>query len=300
MRGMCGSLACLLVLTGAAGAQTVELRIVEEDSANASLVVNAPPAPGTTLTTAVPRGNYAVQARVTPGPNGNALAGFGFDIVIPNEADTSGVLAKLRINANDGTYYSGAATIYAAVGVGGMARPFTYLAGINAAFNGSINVSSGTFTNQPGQQEIGQITGSTAGSALLSVPNIDPNGESNPATWAGYGVGAMPPNGATASLDPALAGPYFAAGQFIDIYRFRYTTTSFAGRQLTLTLQHVGAQVFTQFVYNTGSWTTQSTIVAPASITVTPLTVAVAPPPGTCCGPDGSCQFIAMSECPTG
>src|SRR5205085_8969862 len=53
-------------LAGTARAQSVEFRIVEESPLDASAVV-VPPAAGTTLTPLNPVGNFAVQARVTPG-----------------------------------------------------------------------------------------------------------------------------------------------------------------------------------------------------------------------------------------
>jgi MYXO-CTERM domain-containing protein len=272
----------LAALAGMANAQTVEFRIVEEAlTGNASTVVRTPPQQGTPLTSVNPLGNYAVQARVTGGANGIALGGFSFDIVIPGEADANGTIAKLRISNSDSSYFTGAPAVNGAVGSGGMAKQYTYLAGINGQFNGLVNASGGTFTNQAGQQEIGLITASATGSALLGVPGVDPQGESNVGTWSGYGAGATPPSGSTASLDPTIGPVYFAQGQFIDLYRFRYTTTNFANRTLNLTVANAAAQVFTNFVFNNGSWGPQATTLASTAITVTPLQVPVTPAPAS-------------------
>jgi MYXO-CTERM domain-containing protein len=270
----------LAALAGMANAQSVEFRIVEEaQTPNNSVVIGT--GTGTNLSSSNTFGNYAVQARVTAGAAGSALGGFSFDIVIPGEPDSNGTMAKLHISNSDGTYWTGAGGVVSSVGIGGLAKTFTYLAGLNGAFNGQINTSSGTFTNQPGQQEIGLVTASATGSALLGTPGMDPGFESNPSTWSGYGTGTSPNSGDTASLDPALAGPYFAAGQFIDVYRFRYTTSNFTGRTFNITLANPAAQAFNQFLFNNGSWGPQATTVAAGSVTVTPLSVTVTPAPAS-------------------
>jgi hypothetical protein len=244
----------LAALAGMANAQTIEFRIVEEAlTGNASAVTAIPPAMGTTLTSANPSGNYAVQARVTGGANGVALGGFSFDIVFPGEPDTNGQLQKMRISNGDGTYYTGAPIVNAQPATGGMAKQYTYLAGLQGGFNGVVNTTSGTFTNNPAQQEIGLITASATGSALLGTPDLDPQGEGNVGTWSGYGAGMTPPNNATAPLNSTIGAAYFAQGQFIDLYRFRYNVTNFANRTLNITLANAAAQVFSNFVYNNGS-----------------------------------------------
>jgi hypothetical protein len=259
------AIATLSALAGRGAAQTVEFRIVQESATANNVVTAIPPAYGTELNSANATGNFAVQARVTAGPDGSALGGFSFDIVMPGEADTNGTLAKLRImsTAGDGTYYAGAATANAGVGTGGIARQYSYLAGINSQFNGLINTSGGTFTNQPGQQEIGLITGSATGSALLGTPNISLPGP-NPVP-----------------VDPILGPQYFAQGQFIDLYRFRYTMANFSGRLLNFTLANVTAQVFNQFFFNNGSWAPQDTTVAPGNITTTGLAIPIGVPAPT-------------------
>jgi hypothetical protein len=298
---LASSMLAAAALTAAAGAQTVEFRIVEEAlSGDASTVIAAPPSQGTTLGVSNLTGNYAVQARVTAGPGGVALGGFDFDIVILNEADANGQLVKMRISNPDGSYFTGSPALNAAVGTGGLARTYTYLAGINAAFNGQINTSLGTFSNNPAQQEIGLITASASGSALLGVPNMDPSGEGNVGTWSGYGLGATPLGGATASIDPTLGPTYFAQGQFIDIYRFRYTISDTTGRTLNITLDHASAQVFSNFLFNNGSWGPQAATVDAGSVIVTPLVVTVGVP-GACCDlGSGGCTLVLESLCTFG
>jgi hypothetical protein len=296
-----GALLAACSCGGIARAQTVEYRIVEEAlSGDASSVIAVPPSPGTGLGASNLTGNYAVQVRVTAGPGGIALAGFSFDIVILNEPDANGQLTKMRISNPDGSYFTGSPMASPTVGVGGMAKTYTYLAGINSAFNGQINASLGTYTNNPAEQEIGLVTGSASGSALLGTPGMDPAGESNVGTWSGYGHGATPPAGATAPLDGALGPTYFGQGQFIDIYRFRYTISNTTGRALSLTLANASAQVFSNFVFNNGSWGPQATTLGAAGITVTPLTVVVGTP-GACCDlGSGNCTTVLESLCTFG
>jgi hypothetical protein len=289
--------AVLIALGGIARGQTVEFRIVERNAANQGIINAAPPAMGTPLDSVNTRGNYAVQARVTPGPNGVALGGFSFGIVIPGEPDANGTLARLHISNSDGTYWTGAGGVVNSVGIGGLAKTYSYLAGLSGTFNGMINTSAGTFTNQPGQQEIGLVTASATGSALLGTPEMDPGFEGNPATWSSYGSGGSPNTGDTASLDPALAGPYFAEGQFIDVYRFRYIVSNFSSRAFTITLANAAAQVFNQFLYNNSAWGPQATTVDAGSVSVTGLQVSVAPDPGPCCALDGTCQVVFDSTC---
>jgi hypothetical protein len=293
VKSMLATAATVLALAGWSGAQTVEFRIVERGATNQG----APPitGTGTDLSPANSAGNYAVQARVTAGPNGLALGGFQFDIVIPGEPDANGTLARLKISSF-GAYYTGAAQPNSAIGSGGLAASFTYLAGINPNFNGLVNTSSGTFTNQPGQQEIGLVSASASGSALLGTPDIDPSGENNIGTWSGYGVGAAPNNGTTAPLDPTIGATYFAEGQFIDVYRFRYTVSDFSSRAFSITLANAAAQVFNQFLFNGGSWGPQATTVDAGSVSVTPLTVQVIVA-GACCSPTGDCVVIGQAGC---
>jgi hypothetical protein len=256
--------AAIVAAAGAASAQSVEFRIIERTN---QTIVNST---DSLL-------ELAVQAKVT----GGNLGAFSFDIIANGELDSYGTLTKARISNTNGTYST--VTPWASnstVGQGGMAAAYTYLAspaGTNvAALNGSINTSSGTFTNTPGSQEIGLITGRLMGSPLIGVPGMDPNLEGSPATWTGYGTGATPSQGTLAPLDPALAGPYFAGGQFIDIYRFRYSVSNLTTpRTLTFSLRNILAENFTRFVSNGLIWGAQDATVPAGSISGAPLSATV-------------------------
>ena len=47
-----------------------------------------------------------------------------------------------------------------------------------------------------------------------------------------------------ASVDPTILQTYFAQGQFIDIYRFRYTVTNFTPRTLHFATLNLGGTSF--------------------------------------------------------
>lgn len=310
MNRMCVSAVALLVLAGAAHGG-VELRFrTKAQSAtgatNASSGVTLTTAwSGATFTTAQPVGSFieiAVQARVT---GGRLLSGFDFDIVMPNESESGGQLWIGRISTGGGVYSSswanGGAPNPGAAGVGlfGVAPSFSYLPGLQPPkFNGSINESSGTFTNNAGYQEIGLIGGLASGSALLGTPGIDDNFVGNPATFTGPVVTnpdpvggpnpvlGKPVNGATAEVDPAAATDYFGQESWVDIYHFRYTILSNSVRQIDVQLRDPHASTFTQFVYAGGTqqvWGVDSqndavTILNPTyhfNVTPAPSTVAL-------------------------
>jgi hypothetical protein len=193
--------------------------------------------------------DIALQAKVT----GGGLASFNTDIRIAGEPESYGTLTRGLISNIDGTY----STTYAAnsvLGRGGLARQYSYLAGINAFFNGTINTSAGTFVNGP-DQEIGIIDGSAAGGALLGTPGIDVDGDNNPDSWSGNGSGLTPPSPTYVPLDPAIESEYFAGGQFVDVYRFRYTVSNFTERTLHIEALNNSAITFdTRLIYNNGLW----------------------------------------------
>lgn len=254
----------LAAFAGTVNAQSIDIRVVER-----------------TGQTAVAQGgdvilDLAVQARVN---GGGALGGFGFNAVIPGEPDTNGTQQFGLISNVDGTYAAGVGT-GSVVGRHGLAKSYTYLAGINGAFNGQINTSNGTFTNTAGNQEIGLITGSALGTALMATPGIDPDGENNPATWSGYGSGGTPAANDTAALNPAIGAAYFGQGSFIDIYRFRYTVSNFSNRTLTFTLQGLTSQVFSQFVFSNNAWGLNTSTFT-GQVSLTPLEVTVTPAPAS-------------------
>lgn len=272
-------------------AQSVAFRIVERTGQGSA----TPNGSGTGWVDPVL--DIAIQAQVT---GGRKLGGFSFDAVIVGEADTRGTLAMARINNADGTYATTLA-VGSTVGQFGIARQYSYLAGISPSFNGVINTSVGTFTNTPGNQEIGLIAGAATGSAVLGTPGLDVSdgdtdnanpgvGDGNPDSWnathpwssvAGQ-TPPMPANNDTGTLAAALAGPYFGAGQFIDIYRFRYTlNTSLVNcRTLHFTLVGATAQTFDQLLFNNGSWGAQNTTFG-GTIFVVPLDVVCFPAPSS-------------------
>ncbi|HVU65053.1 MAG TPA: PEP-CTERM sorting domain-containing protein, partial [Phycisphaerales bacterium] len=84
-----------------------------------------------------------------------------------------------------------------------------------------------------------------------------------------------------APIDPTIGATYFAQGQFVDVYRFRYTPSNFSARALVLTLANPAAQVFNQFLYNNSAWGPQATTVDAGNVSVTPLTVQVTPAPAS-------------------
>jgi hypothetical protein len=284
------SAAIVLALAGHGGAQTVEFRIVERTGQ-------------TQVSSADALLELAVQARVTPGPLGSYLGGFNFNIVLSPEPEANGTLQKARIMAGyvfgvGNAYYTG--TPWAPnsiVGVGGIAGQFSYLAGISGTFNGYINMSGGTFTNGP-DQEIGVIAGAATGNALLQTPGIDSDGNSVPDTAPSNGTG-LSANNEVAPLDPSLAGTYFADGQFIDIYRFRYTVTNFAPRVFTITVEDAGAQVFDQLLFNNGAWGGENHSLPGVDLTITPLIIVVGAI-GSCCDSLGSCTLVEQSGCAAG
>lgn len=261
MNRICVSAVALMALAGAANAQ-VEFRIVEmsgqTQASSADAVLD-----------------FAVQARVT---GGAGLGTYNFNI-LTGDAESSGTLLRLRVQNADRTYYTGAPTPSGASGTKtGLPFQYNYLAGINSSFNGLINGTSGSFTNNPLENEIGLIAGSATGSSALGTPGMDPGGEGNPATWSGYGAFNVPPNNSIAPLDPAIGATYFGQGQFVDVYRFRYTVSDFTARTLNFTLNELGAQVFSQWLYSNGEW---GAATLPASPSSTGLQIQVVPTPAS-------------------
>ncbi len=287
-----GSLLAAAALSASAHAQSVEFRIVER-TGQTQVVGGMGGGGGDTDL------DFAVQARVIGGTPAHALGGFGFDIVLTGESDAWGTLNRGRISNPDHTYATTFA-VSSAVGIGGLAVQYTYLAGLSAAFNGVINLSTGSFTNTPQNQEIGLVTGFTFGAPMLATPGFDPGGEGNPATWSQYGTGATPSSGDTAAIDAATGATYFALGQFVDVYRFRYTVTDFTSRRISATIVHPTAQVFPRFIYSNGAWNTQTSALDPVQITVTGVTVDVGSSGSCCAAATGQCEVVFQVACTSG
>ena len=223
-------------------------------------------------TSSDPTFNFTVQARVVGGSSNQFLGNFAFDIAGVGEADANGSLSKLLISNADGTYAANPAQLNNnSVGRGGMAAMYTYLAGISPTFNGLINSSGGPFSNTPGSQEIGVITGSPTGGSLLLL--TDTAGSGNPDTYSG--------SGSTAPIDPVIAQTYMGAGgNFVDLYRFKYTLTNFTQRQVTFTLTNLRAQIGSALQLSNGVWgPTQENAVATSagvSVNVVPTSTTAA------------------------
>lgn len=182
--------------------------------------------------------DLAVQARVNSFGDSFGLSSFAFNMRIVGEPESAGLLQRAAISNFDGTYDTGISMV-SSVGRGGLARQYTYLAMLNSAFNGRLNASSATFTNGP-DQEIGLIAGASAGERFLSTPGIDDDGDGVP--------DALTPS-------TSVMRTYFGAGEWIDIYRFRYLISRFTGRNFSMRLEDVsGVQVFNEVRDAQGLW----------------------------------------------
>ncbi len=234
------ALAVILATAGTAYGQTVEFRIVERQGQTSIPI----PFGATATTDGVL--NFAIQARVTGGTASQFLGNFSFDIVAAGEADSNGTLTKLLTSNVDGSYAANTAqSSNGTVGRGGLSAIYAYLAGIGQSFNGLINTSGGTFTNTLGNQEIGLIAGSPTGNSLLLL--TDTGGSGNPDTYPGSGTAAP--------IDPTIASTYLGAGgNFVDVYRFKYTLTLASTRVITFNLVNPTAQIASSLLLANGVW----------------------------------------------
>jgi hypothetical protein len=233
----------LVAAAGAANAQSVEFRIRERQNQtqwNLGQPTAAPLNDGIL--------NYTVQGRVVGGSAGSFLGNFSFDVVASGEADANGLVQKAAISNADGSYNTSASqyNANATVGRGGLSAVYSYLAGISPNFNGLINLSGGTFTNTAGSQEIGLVTGSPSGSALLLL--ADTGGTGNPDTYSGSGT--------TAPVDGTLANSFLGAnGNWVSLYNFNYTVSNTTtDRFITFSLANVAAQIGTGLQLSNGVW----------------------------------------------
>lgn len=236
------SAAIVAALAGSALAQSVEFRIMQRPAGGAGQ------ATGDVSSTENIK-NFAVQARVVGGSASQGLGNFSFNIVMDGEAESNGTLTRIRTSNADGTYNNNTANNpNQTVGQGGLAGQYSYLAGLSAAFNGVLNANSGAWT-QTAFQDIGLVTGAPIGTGLLAVTDVDGDGA---------------PDTGTNAVDSTIANTYFGAGgNWVDLYRFRYTVTNFAGRTVNVGLTGLSAQVFTNLQESGGNWGPD----APTSIT---------------------------------
>jgi hypothetical protein len=270
--------ALVLALTGPSLAQgpVVELRIVERH-----------PAPITEVTgTGNNVLNFAVQARVT-GATDVGLSQCSFAIVMPGESPSNGTLALNTINNADGSYWAGAisSTSAAQNKVVGVAYAYRYLIGISPSFNGLINHSGGSWTNDPATNSIGLVSLNTLGPGYLLY--TDPSGTGLPDT----------------PLDAATElNPWFGAnGQWIDIYRFQYTVTNLNTNRtvpVDLIVDNDAVHVFSGSVMYSGMWGPLSAVPAAVNATGTAFTTNVI---GACCdNVTAECALSSNALCTAG
>jgi MYXO-CTERM domain-containing protein len=258
-------MACVLAgVAGAAQASSVEFRIVERRSQTAWNAAAA---------TSVPLNdnllNLSVQARVVGGAPGESLGNFGFNIILTGEGQANGTLATAAISNALGQYTPTSYGNGATIGRFGLAHSYTYLAGLNAAFNGSINASSGSWT-ETADNDIGLITGSPTAQGMLDL--FDTTASGFPDTYPGTGT--------SASIDSALAGQYLGAdGNFVQIYNFNYTISSSTARNIQFHIDGAQAQTFQSWALANTVWGPGNPVNA-SSISTTDLSIAVTPAPG--------------------
>ena len=234
-------LVCALAgFAGTARATNVEFRIVERRGQTAwDGVSNSVPLNDNIL-------NLAVQARVVGGAADESLGDFRFDI-LTNDVESAGTLAKCRISNADGTYVTDSTAFNnnPTVGRGGLAAIYTYLVGINPNFNGLINTSGGTFTQNPAINDLGLVYATPKGNSILLLTDLD--GDGNPDTYPGSGT--------TAPIDPTIANTYLGAnGNFVDVYHFNYAMTAATNPLLSFSLNVSLAQTFGAFGFVNLVW----------------------------------------------
>jgi uncharacterized protein (TIGR03382 family) len=267
MNRICVSALALAALAGAANAQ-VEFQIYERTGQSVASSADA-------------LLEIGVRARVT---GGAMLGGYNFNI-LTNDAESNGSMAFARIT-QFGNYISNSSAWPADARQGqsgywgGLPSTYSYLAGINGQFQGLINTSGGTFTNNPAVNEIGLVAGAATGNALLGVPGVDDDGNNVPDLAPGNAAGTSS-NGDTSPVDPTIAATYFAQGQFIDVYHFRYTVSNFSQRTIHFSLGDLGAQTFTQLLYNNGAWGAENTTADAGQVSAGTLDIQVTPTPAT-------------------
>ncbi len=230
----------------------------------------------TTATPVDPILDFAIQGRVTGGAAASGLGSWYFDSVqLVGDAESRAGLDRDRISNPDGTYFTGAPVVSNAVGIGGVASQYSFLASVSANFNGLFNMSGGTFTNTP-DNEIGSISGYAGGSGLLRTPGVDANMDGRPDS-------ILAP--ATSGPLPAAAMPtYFAQGQFIDLYRFRVIFTDLTIRSVLVRLNGARGQSFTEVSLGTDGSLWGPALDTGDAVTTTNLLVQVIPAPGAAGG----------------
>lgn len=250
---------CALLVSASMSAAAVEIRVREMTGQS----VASPSDP--TL-------NFTVEARVV-GEANRGLGDVSFDVRFSGEAESAGTFSRLRISEADGSYYQGAPTT-STTGAGfvGWARQYRYLVNLNSVYNGSINQSIGPFTNTP-DQELGYLLGTARGTEFLAPTGIIVESQTNP---SGY-------EAASGAARIASLNTWFGAnGNWIELYRFRYTVLNFSQRALDMRLNTgLVASVFSELVQggSGGSDWSVFTLGGSRIPTVTTPTLSVIPSP---------------------
>lgn len=215
--------------------------------------------------------DYAIQVRVT-GATNLYYGGGGLTAQMPGEAESAGALARGSISNSDATYFPG-------VGVGvpgtvsGIAAPYRYLVNLNTSFNGVINANNGPVSHNPAYQDIISISPFPGGSALLATPGLFGTDENT-------GDLIPPPGG----VPPAAIGnAYFGGnGNFIDLYRFRYTVSDLTTpRTIPVTVALNEQRLFSQLSLVDNVWGAMlGDALSPSALSITPASFTVVPAPG--------------------
>lgn len=181
--------------------------------------------------------DLTVEARVV-GVANRGIGDWSFDIQLQGERKDAaqGTLSRLRINNGDGSYYTGSPTTSTTGGgIAGIATQYRYLVGLNGAFNGVINTSSGTFVSGP-DQSIGLATGSARGANLANAGVLVDDGSGN--------LQIAPAE----TVRKALESHFGANGHWVELYRFRYNVADKSRRVINFTLPRTMASLFSEFV----------------------------------------------------
>jgi hypothetical protein len=248
-----GGLAGALLAAGA-GAQTVEMRIVERQGQG---YMPWPPQASALLDNQL---NFAVQSRVVGG-TGIGIRSLSFNVIAACERDSWGTLDRLLISGTDGSMVSNPNQGVSNVpGQGGLASQFGGLLQTRPGAIGWLNASGDGYVNNLSAQDIGGIRALAQGVALVRAVDLDRDGI--PDTSSLNGMEVAVPDGATAALDREVAQTYFGAdGNWVDVYRFRYTKTGFGGcpAKVEFGVEPVGAPTLFDTMQRVGGvWTAQS------------------------------------------
>ena len=246
MKTFLGAALVALAACGMARGQSVEFRIVERTGQTQATQA------GTTSWISPCRPGWSGAAKARP------LGGFNFNIVLTGEPDADGTLCA-GSSATPTTRMPRRSACSSTVGAGGMAYQYTYLAWISPNFNGVINSSAGGFTNTPGNQEIGLVTGIVSGQQAHRNAGARSHGRGRSGHVVRVWPGNSPNNGDTATVDPAIGrGVLRDRGQLE-----RRVQIPVHGDDVYWATDHaaahaVSAQIFDHFLFS-GFWTATTT-----------------------------------------